>query len=54
MKKFLYFCILLTTCLNAMSQIDPYDNNWGNRIPTHRYSLPYGAQMSLIIQECPE
>ncbi len=28
MKKFLYFCLLITICLNAMAQIDPYDRNW--------------------------
>ena len=28
MKKFLYLCLLITLCLNAMSQIDLYDRNW--------------------------
>ena len=28
MKKFLYLCLLITICLDLMSQIDPYDKNW--------------------------
>lgn len=28
MKKFLYLCVSIITCLNAMAQIDLYDRNW--------------------------
>lgn len=28
MKPFVYFCILLFVNIDAMAQIDPYDNNW--------------------------